>query len=108
MFSPKTDEEMALKNDEETQLKNDETASLPEDDGDDKSVCKINMDLDDITVLDGPDDAEPAPTEAELRPSAIALNNLLQRKLTGDNDWTHLVKSPDTYRCCVTEEQAAG
>ena len=45
--------------------------------------------------------------DPDLRPSAITLNHLLQRRTTQDGQWTHLVRQPETYRCCVTDHREA-
>ena len=69
-------------------------------------VGSINMDVDDIVLDDAPPLSQTCQTE--LRPSTIVLNNLLRRNCTGSGEWTHLVKQPDAFRCCVTDIEAAG
>ena len=64
------------------------------------------MDVDDIVLDDAPPLSQTCQTE--LRPSTIVLNNLLRRNCTGSGEWTHLVKQPDAFRCCVTDIEAAG
>ena len=94
-------------------------ASVNEDaDGTNMTVAEdgINMDIDDIdiredsssqVVVGAAADTEMRP-ETEMRPSSIVLNHLLQRKATHTSHWTHLVRQPDTVRCCITDHQEAG
>jgi hypothetical protein len=70
--------------------------------------CDINMDIDDIDIENSDGNPGTPVVMNDFRPSAITLNNLLKRHTTGSKHWTHLVKQPDTYRCCITDMQESG
>lgn len=78
-----------------------------EADTDDGSTdVNINMDIDDIQIHEV--ESTTPIVMNDFRPSIITLNSLLKRKATGSKHWTHMVKKPDTYRCCITDIQEAG
>ena len=86
-----------------------------EEEEDDDEAAPI-MDIDDIEL--GPEegeeeaaideDEEAAPDEeGDAQPSEVVLSDILRRGETSGGEWTHLVRRPDTYRCCVTQPQDA-
>ena len=71
----------------------------------DDAQSLINMDVDDIHIGD---DVEPPDDEPDMAPSAVQLITLLQHTTSGSTEWTHLVKQPETMRCCIVDPKAAG